>query len=104
MLRTLFVDTTECVNDITIDNSLRTLQRAVGGYIQTIPIGKDYLGIVDEEGLLKDRDANVIISDLVGTVIVGNALIVRKGYEDFESLTDEDVDKLLVMMNVNICR
>ncbi len=63
--------------------SLKELQDAVGGYIQTLPIHTGEYGgkilIVDEEGLLKkDPQINVTASQIVGQGIVGQVLIINK--------------------------
>lgn len=60
---------------------------------------KDYLLIVDDEGLLvDDPQVNIVASILYGHPICGNALIVKEGYNEegeptCEGLTDEDVEK-----------
>lgn len=58
---------------------------------------KDYLLIVDDEGLLvDDPQVNVVASIMYGHPICGNVLIVKEGYTDegeptCEGLTDEEV-------------
>ena len=58
---------------------------------------KDYLLIVDDEGLLvDDPQVNTVPSVLYGYPICGNALIVKEGYNEdgepvCEGLTDEEI-------------
>ena len=41
-----------------IDNTLRTFQGLVGGYIETVTVREDLLLIVNEEGVLQQLDPN----------------------------------------------
>lgn len=66
-----------------IENRLEALQYAVGGYIETIPLGHGALMIVDEEGRLKGLARNRIASLVAGMDIVGPALIVGEDGEEF---------------------
>ena len=54
-----------------IDNDLHTLQKTVGGYIETHTFGKKVVVICDEEGLLKNLPYCCTVGDLhfFGTVI-----------------------------------
>ena len=55
-----------------IDNSLKELQRIVGGYIEAVRVAEDIVAIVNEEGILKGLPENrsVLISGLVGDLIL----------------------------------
>jgi hypothetical protein len=60
------------------DCKLETLQAAVGGYVESIPLGNGRLMLVDEEGLLKnvvERPDNLKASTLYGRRIVGDVVI-----------------------------
>lgn len=54
-----------------IENELHTLQHIVGGYIETVHLSRGAVAIVDEEGLLKGKEPNMVVNDqmLVGTII-----------------------------------
>lgn len=69
---------------IEIANELEALQQAVGGHIEVVhlPTDDDLL-IVDEEGLIKDREPNKLATLLAQQPIVGDVLIVSKNGEDF---------------------
>ena len=60
---------------------------------------KDYLLIVDDEGLLvDDPQVNVVASIMYGHPICGNVLIVKEGYNEegeptCEGLTNEEIGK-----------
>lgn len=59
--------------------SERELQGLVGGYIELAPrVFDDYLTVVDEEGLLKQKPFNNLSYKIFETVLVGNVLIVPK--------------------------
>jgi len=61
------------VEDLTI-NTFRDIQNAVGGLVEMVDCGYHTL-CCDEEGLLKDKELNVVIKfgfdvDIVGDVVV----------------------------------
>lgn len=80
---------------VEVENTLETWQGIVGGWIQTFPLTSDMLVICNEEGKLVGLEPNVEI--IVGThpeLIVGDFAIVKHGYDDFESLDDEQIIRL----------
>ena len=76
---------------ITVDtdcpsNDLRTLQEAVGGYLEAVTLTRPqvsrtgpYLGYVNEEGLLHGLEYNPLAAELFGVQIVG-PLAVQVGF------------------------
>lgn len=71
----------ETVSGWTSSVSLRTLQKAVGGYIELVPDFKFYLGetaqaIVNEEGRVNGMQLNRNATDLCGFPIYGNMVIL----------------------------
>ena len=65
--------------------TLDKLQKAVGGYIELVPVLPSWDGtgesvvVVDEEGLLKaDLKPNYRASMITGQQIVGNAILMRR--------------------------
>ena len=54
-----------------IDNKLETLQKIVGGYIETLTIADDLVIVCNEEGRLKNlpKNCNVCGVDFVGPII-----------------------------------
>lgn len=68
---------------VEIENRLEALQYAVGGYIETIPLGHGGVMIVDEEGRLKGLARSTIASLVADMDIVGKALIVGVDGEEF---------------------
>lgn len=70
---------------IEIDNTLEALQRAVGGYIETVTLFEDVTLICNEEGRLMGLPYNV---DFCGINFVGPVLAVGRNGEDFCSLPD----------------
>lgn len=98
------------VKAIEVDG-LRGMQKAVGGYIQTVrsyflnnlvvPDNKSLLMIVNEDGKNLGLDYNEIATTLYGAPyddIVGDALIMAEGFVDGEAdivgLTDEQIKAL----------
>ena len=56
------------------NRKLKTLQKAVGGYIEPVYTKQDRLMYVNEEGLIIGLPLNVRASDLVDRQIVGDAV------------------------------
>jgi len=63
-----------------IDNTLEAMQKAVGGYIETVPIASDCVIVCDEEGLLKGLPYN---TNLAGVDFYGPIFICGVKGEDF---------------------
>lgn len=79
---------------ITIANTLKELQKSVGGYIETVSFdydGRAYALICDEEGKLKGKDFNFYFGS---DRIVGDVIFVRTVDSDFDSLDNSDIEKL----------
>lgn len=73
----------------------------VGGYFEVIHLLDNYIALIDEEGLLKGKEPNIILmgdcvvktSSANALQIVGDILISKVGDngEDFVDLTDDDI-------------
>lgn len=75
-----------------ISGSLRSLQEAVGGYIQAIYPFDDPIALVcDEEGLFKETKWNRHISK--DCAIKGTFFLCGLGEEDFTDIPEELIDK-----------
>ena len=80
---------------IEVENTLETWNDIVGGWIQTFPLASDMLIICNEEGKLKGLEPNVeIVVGECSELIVGDFAIVKQGYDDFEGLDDEQIERL----------
>ena len=77
-----------------IDDSLESLQKTVGGYIEAIYPFEDEIAIIcDEESKLKsDSEWNRILPE-THDVIKGTLIIAGLGDEDFTDITPELVEK-----------
>lgn len=76
---------------IEIDNTLEQLQKAVGGFIETVTLGEGVVLICDEEGLLKGRAYNKPASIAVKG-IVGPALLAGIDGDEFASLPEKFIE------------
>ena len=80
-----------------IENTLKSLQNEVGGYIQVVYPWNDPIGLVcDEEAKIKGKQLNRALRDENGRIydiVAGTFLIVGLSDEDFCSLTDEQIKK-----------
>ena len=76
---------------IEIDNTLKALQDAVGGYIETITVATDMVIICNEEGVIRGLPFNC---DLCGHKFFGNILFVGVDGDDFGDITYTDDDVL----------
>jgi len=69
------------IKDIKDDPSLEEAQAFVGGYVEMVRVGSGIL-LVDEEGMLKNKEVNAYASQMYETkygnanVIVGNAIYI----------------------------
>ena len=73
-------------------NNLKEYQEIVGGYIEVVYMGADILMICNEEGKLNRLEHNFYIP---GDTVVGTVFFVGKDGEDFRSLTDTEVSRIL---------
>ena len=73
---------------VTPDNGevfpLKELQTHVGGWIEVVPqrIHPDKVYLCDEEGLLKGKDVNSVVSETIDYPVVGDILIIS--HEEWE--------------------
>lgn len=83
-----------------IDGSLESMQKLVGGYIQSMPLSYNTALVCDEDGKVKGRPVNRVAftddGDLID-YICGDFFIVGTGSEDFVSLTDEQAARYIDM-------
>lgn len=77
---------------VEIENDLKPLQEAVGGWIETYTLPNGLCVICDEEGLLKRLPYNTFFA---GNHFVGPILIVGVDGEDFTDVPDKYVPQLL---------
>ena len=80
---------------VEVENTLKTFQDIVGGYIETFPLTSDMLVICNEEGKFMGLAPNIeIVVGQHSELIVGDFAIVKHGQDDFESLDDEQIERL----------
>lgn len=68
-----------------IENTLESLQKEVGGYIETLTLPGGAVAIFDEEGVLKDEPLNMTVA---GHMIVGNILFAGVDGDEFCDVPD----------------
>ena len=69
---------------IEVENGLKPLQDAVGGYLESVTFAEDACILCDEEGRLKGRTYNATVC---GVPFVGTILVVGVDGENFSDLT-----------------
>lgn len=97
---------------ISCDCSLKSLQTLVGGYIETVPLARDYrlvvpgaTMIVNEEGKLQNLHFNPIatqIASLEDDHIEGTAIIVKTIGEEIIGFDDTEADELASFMEYDL--
>jgi hypothetical protein len=76
---------------VEVDNTLKTFQEFVGGYIEVVPFTEDgdILVICDEEGKMKGKDFNLRYYE---DILVGTLVFVKNGDDgEFHSLESDDL-------------
>lgn len=79
---------------IEVENELKPLRQAVGGYLESFTFAEDACVLCDEEGLLKGKPYNATVC---GVPFVGTILIVGVAGEDFADLTEQQEARLRAM-------
>ena len=78
-----------------IPNTLKALQSAVGGQIETVNFAQDCTLVVNVEGKLQGLLPNFLF---FGDVIAGTAVLAGVDGEEFCSLTDEQVQSIKIIL------
>jgi len=94
LLRVVMVEPDKPAYETEIADSLKPLQRAVGGRLEvTYPFGEDLVVVSNEESKIEGLPEN---REVYGDIYHGNFFIVGDNHEgEFCSLTDEQVDSML---------
>lgn len=77
---------------VEIENDLKPLQEAVGGYIEAVTLPGGLVIICNEEGLINHLPFNTFIA---GHYLFGPILVVGDGGEDFADVPERYVPNLL---------
>lgn len=78
-----------------IKGTLENLKEIVGGYIECINMFDNVLCVCNEEGKLLGLPANFLF---MNDIIVGDVFFCAGGEEDFESLNDNQVQDIMMVM------
>lgn len=112
-LSSVLLGTDNKVSRYNVD-SLESLQKAVGGYIEMLRPHKaidegllksDIILIVDEEGILKNKEVNTIASALFGSILVGDVVITKEKGTEVVNLKENElkaVEKLCGRINYHM--
>lgn len=84
----------EAWEPIEVENELKPLQQAVGGYLESFTFAEDACVLCDEEGRLKGKPYNTTVC---GVPFVGTVLIVGVDGEEFADLTERQEEVLREM-------
>lgn len=80
-----------------IPNELKAFHDIVGGHIECVRLGiGNIIMVCNEEGKLIGLPPNFMFSR---DIIVGDVFFCTAGYEDFESLTNDQIEFLMVFFN-----
>jgi len=91
-LRVVMVEPGKPAYETEIENTLEAEQKAVGGYIEVVPLDNGKLLICNEEGKLNGMQGNRRIGK---DIIAGPFFIVGSDSDEFRSLTDEEAKESL---------
>lgn len=83
-----------------VENTLESLQELVGGYIETVTLGEIII-VVNEEGRILELPLNRIFGRMY---FYGNFFIVSSDGDEFSSLTDEHIEIIESLLNINVIR
>lgn len=85
MIKVIIKRPDEKVGHVThINNTLDNLQKSVGGYIETVPLGvRDAIIICDENGKNKPYETNFRMGMFLQDRVVGTVVICGTDGEDF---------------------
>ena len=96
-MKALLIRTDNSVEEIEVDGDLKSLQDAVGGFIELLSLTDDAHAYIDEEGKLKDKKINTVayylchklgVGFMPGDMIVGDMIVLgtlnSKGEADGE--------------------
>lgn len=72
-----------------IENSNTAIHNLIDGYYRCVHIGNNVLLLCDEDGIAKELNINYF--DKVYGRILGNVIFCGMGREDFDSLSDEQI-------------
>ena len=86
---------------VTIDGSLESLQRLVGGYIEHINFTKTTGILVNEEGKLKKLAPNIILPE---DILVGTVIFVGESGEEFVDVPDQEAEVIMKAFEIPIGR
>lgn len=94
MLRVLYYKPDLEPSEIYIEGTLEELQELVGGMIEVVPLGNNFLMICNEEGILLNLPINRVVKN---HLIKGSFIICKENRDsgEFEGLTDEEVEIVL---------
>ena len=100
-MRVIVKEPAQCPVEMTVDGSLESLQRLVGGYIEHVEFTKKVGILVDEEGKLKGLAPNFFLpaieDELVGTVV-----FVGEDGEEFVDVSENDAQLIMKAFEIPI--
>ena len=86
---------------VTIDGSLESLQRLVGGYIEHVEFTKQTGILVNEEGKLRKLEPNIILPE---DMLVGTVVFVGESGEEFVDVPEREAEVILKAFEIPIGR
>lgn len=94
--KALFMEVGEEPKFIEVVDKLENLQELVDGFIESVYLGENLVVICNEEGKLRDLDANKFLFNIEGRLIdilCGNLFACRVDEDgNFADIQDEDIE------------
>jgi len=103
-MKVIFKKPNQKAEILNIKNDYKELQKLVDGYFEHVLIAKNVGIYINEEGLINDLEANIVLWDeelnVVG-VLLGNIVIVQHKAEYDVSLSEKNIEKYMKMLEDN---
>lgn len=99
-MRILYKEPGKAPRTMVIPNELKVIQQLVDGYIETIRVSDKTILVVNEEGRRKEMNPNFILAaNGYIELILGSAIFCGENGEEFASLPDDELDRIMDGLN-----
>lgn len=103
-MKVIFKKPNQKAEILNIKNDYKEIQKLTEGHFEHVLISKNVGIYINEEGLINDLEANIVLWDeelnVVG-VLLGNIVIVQHKAEYDVSLSEKNIEKYMKMLEDN---